>query len=190
MKIYTKTGDEGETGLWGGVRVLKDHVRIEACGAIDELNAFLGVARAEILPQEVHCVLDRVQHELFVLGAEVAAPRDSRRIALRIAESQVAQLEQDIDRFDSRLPPLHNFILPGGVRSAATLHAARTVCRRAERRVVHLAVTPEQPVSELALCYLNRLGDLLFVLARYANASAGLPDVVWRASEDGGRVED
>jgi cob(I)alamin adenosyltransferase len=185
MKIYTKTGDEGETGLWGGDRVLKDHVRIEACGAIDELNAFLGLARAETLPQEVHGVLDRVQHELFVLGAEVAAPRGS----LHIAESRVAQLEQDIDGFDSRLPPLHNFILPGGVRSAATLHAARTVCRRAERRVVHLAATPEQPVSETALCYLNRLGDLLFVLARYANASAGLKDVVWRASEDGRTTE-
>jgi cob(I)alamin adenosyltransferase len=189
MKIYTKSGDAGETGLWGGDRVLKDHVRIEACGAIDELNAFLGLARAEALPQEVHGVLDRVQHELFVLGAEVAAPRGSRHIALRIAESRVAQLEQDIDRFEARLPPLHNFILPGGVRSAATLHAARTVCRRAERRVVHLAATPEQPVSETALCYLNRLGDLLFVLARHANASAGLQDVVWRASEDGHTAE-
>lgn len=190
MKIYTKTGDEGETGLWGGERVLKDHVRIEACGAIDELNAVLGLARAEALPQEVLGVLERVQRELFVLGAEVAAPRGSLRVTLRIAAQQVAQLEQDIDGFESRLPPLHNFILPGGVRSAATLHAARTVCRRAERRLVHLVATPEQAVSETAICYLNRLGDLLFVLARAANAAAGLKDVVWRASEDGGRGAD
>ena len=190
MKIYTKTGDEGETGLWGGQRVLKDHVRIEACGAIDELNAFLGLARAETMPQEIHGILDRVQHELFVLGAEVAAPRGALPIALHIVESCVAQLEQDIDCLESQLPPLYSFILPGGVRSAATLHAARTVCRRAERRVVHLAVTPEQPVSEMALCYLNRLGDLLFVMARYANVSAGLQDVVWRVNEVGRTADD
>lgn len=182
MRIYTKTGDEGDTVLWGGRRVPKDHARIEAYGAIDELNAALGMARTEPLDSDVQAVLDRLQQELFVVGAELAAPDPIAAPPLRIDDRRIADLEDDIDRFDRRLPPLHNFVLPCGVRAAAALHVARTVCRRAERRVVTLSAAPDQHVSACLLRYLNRLGDLLFVLARYANARAGIPDSPWPAN--------
>jgi cob(I)alamin adenosyltransferase len=185
MKIYTKTGDDGDTGLLGGERVRKDHVRIEAYGAIDELNAFLGVARAEPLPAAVQSVLDRIQQELFVVGTELAAADVSARTPLQVGEQHVAALEGDIDRFEATLPPLRNFILPGGAHGSAALHAARTICRRAERRVVALADSSQTPTSPTLLRYLNRLGDLLFVLARIANKDQGLPDVAWRSA--GGR---
>jgi cob(I)alamin adenosyltransferase len=184
MRIYTRTGDDGDTGLYGGRRVRKDHVRIEACGAIDELNAFLGLARTESLPAEVQSVLDRIQHELFVVGTELAAVEAPARTPIQIGHEHVSALERDIDRFEARLPPLGNFILPGGGRASAALHVTRTICRRAERRVVTLADTSQMPISATLLHYLNRLGDLLFVLARIANSDQGLPDVAWRS--DGG----
>ncbi len=178
MKIYTRTGDQGETGLFGGPRVRKDVPRIEAYGTIDELNAVLGLARAAAPPPEVDAVLLRVQHELFVLGAELATPAPGHAAVPAIAQANVAALEAEIDRFEAVLPPLKEFILPAGSPAAAHLHLARTVCRRAERRAVSLAVA--EPVSPVVLQYLNRLSDLLFVLARAANHAVGQPDVPWQ----------
>ena len=180
MKIYTKTGDGGETGLFGGGRIPKDSLRVAAYGEVDEVNAVLGLARA-LDPQEfADPLLQSIQRDLFTIGAELAAPDPdkvqkalSRRVA--IAESDITALEDAIDSHESRLEPLKNFILPGGAPKAATLHLARTVCRRAERAVV--ALSRHEQVSPAVLRYLNRLSDLLFVLARAANAHAGRPDV-------------
>ncbi len=182
MKIYTKTGDGGETGLFGGGRIPKDSLRVAAYGEVDEVNAVLGLART-LDPQElVDALLQRIQRDLFTIGAELAAPDPdtvqkalSRRAA--IAESDITALEDAIDSHESRLEPLKNFILPGGAPKAATLHLARTVCRRAERAVV--ALSRHEQISPAILRYLNRLSDLLFVLARAANAHAGRPDVKW-----------
>jgi cob(I)alamin adenosyltransferase len=179
MKIYTKTGDRGETGLYGGGRVRKDAPRIEAYGTVDELNAVLGMARAEPLPAEIDGLLARVQNELFDVGAELATLDPAAR-GPQIGEPQIAGLEQEIDRFEAHLPPLKQFILPGGTRAAAALHLARTVCRRAERRVLTAAAIDEAPISAQIVVYLNRLSDLLFVLARAANQAAGQPDVAWQ----------
>lgn len=187
MKIYTKTGDTGETGVFGGPRVPKDHPRIEAYGTVDELNAVLGLARCEKLPGDVDDLLQRLQNELFDVGAELATPQpESKGIPLTTAE-HVAALEAAIDHYEAGLSPLKQFILPGGTRAAALLHLARTVCRRAERRLVTLARELEQasadlnePISPQLIVYLNRLSDLLFVLARTANAEAKEPDVAWR----------
>lgn len=176
MKIYTKTGDSGETGLFGGPRVRKDSPRIEAFGSVDELNAFLGLARTETLPASIDGLLARVQNELFDLGAGLATP-DGRH-AVAIQPGQILALEAAIDQFEAGLPPLRQFILPGGSRGAAALHMARTVCRRAERRLVALAACENIPGEPLI--YLNRLGDLLFVLARAANQAASMPDVPWQ----------
>lgn len=184
MKIYTKTGDTGETGLYGGSRVSKDDARVEAYGAVDELNCALGAARAALAPDDssLDALLGRVQSELFDLGAELATPpeRMGTPLGARVplaSEARIAALEAEIDRVEESLAPLKTFILPGGTPAAAALHVARGVCRRAERRVVALAradtVRPE------VLRYLNRLSDLLFVLARYANHSTGVPDVPW-----------
>ncbi len=180
MKIYTKTGDRGETGLLGGPRVSKDDVRIEAYGTVDELNAFLGVARAEALPAEVDAVLARAQHCLFTIGAELATPDASRQRTQTLGESAVQELETAIDRLEASLPPLREFVLPGGDKSAAALHVARGVCRRAERRVVALMRVEGAHVSEGVICYLNRLSDYLFVAARFANQAAGQGDIAWR----------
>jgi cob(I)alamin adenosyltransferase len=181
MKIYTRTGDKGETGLFGGQRVRKDYPRIEAYGTVDELNAALGVARAELaaIDSQIEGLLARIQNDLFDLGAElaVADPAKARRA---ITAQQVGELEEAIDRHDARLPPLKEFILPGGCPAAALLHLARTVCRRAERRVVALSAIAGEQVSADAIAYLNRLGDLLFVLARAANQIAGAADVPWK----------
>jgi len=182
LKIYTKTGDDGETGLFGGGRIPKDSLRVAAYGEVDEVNAVLGLARA-LDPQEfADPLLQSIQRDLFTIGAELAAPDPdkvqkalSRRVA--IAESDTTALEDAIDIHESRLEPLKNFILPGGAPKAATLHLARTVCRRAERAVV--ALSRHEQVSPAVLRYLNRLSDLLFVLARAANAHAGRPDVKW-----------
>jgi len=182
LKIYTKTGDGGETGLFGGGRIPKDSLRVAAYGEVDEVNAVLGLARA-LDPQElVDALLQRIQRDLFTIGAELAAPDPdtvqkalSRRAA--IAESDITALEDAIDSHESRLEPLKNFVLPGGAPKAATLHLARTVCRRAERAVV--ALSRHEQISPAILRYLNRLSDLLFVLARAANAHAGRPDVKW-----------
>ena len=178
MKIYTKTGDAGETGLFAGDRVSKDHLRIEAYGTVDELNACLGVARAATPPESIDRCLERIQHELFAVGAELATP-DPERHGLRwTEESACTALEQEIDRFEAQLPPLRQFILPAGTPAAAAIHQARGVCRRAERRVVTLCRS-DASVSTRVVIYLNRLGDLLFVLARAANVLAGLSDRPW-----------
>lgn len=180
MKIYTKTGDDGTTGLFRGPRVSKDHVRIEAYGEVDELNAVLGVVRAGPLPVELDPILAEIQHRLFDVGAELATPRSDDDRTRLLTPADVARLEAAIDSWEERLPPLREFVLPAGSESAAQLHWARTVCRRAERRVVHLASSGEEPLRAELLEYVNRLSDLLFVLARAANVLAGREDVPWR----------
>jgi cob(I)alamin adenosyltransferase len=179
MKIYTKTGDEGETGLFAGPRVRKDDVRIEAYGTVDELNATLGLARCEQLPATINDLLSRVQNELFAVGAELATPDPEKHGTALVGESHIAALEQAIDGFDAVLPPLKRFILPGGSRGAALLHVARSQCRRAERRVVSLAHSPGASVSPRIIRYLNRLGDYLFVAARWANYEAKAAEIEW-----------
>jgi cob(I)alamin adenosyltransferase len=181
VRIYTRTGDEGDTGLFGGGRVPKDDPRVEAYGAVDELNAFVGMARAiEILPR-IDEVLAPIQRDLFGIGAILATPDlDKMREQLakaRIDDERIAQLERAIDAAEDELEPLRAFVLPGGTPKSAALHVARTVCRRAERRVVHLQETVELP--PLVIVYLNRLSDLLFVLARVANRRAGAGEVTW-----------
>jgi cob(I)alamin adenosyltransferase len=181
MKIYTKTGDAGQTGLYGGGRVRKDAPRIEAYGTVDELNAVLGVVRAEALPADIDALLARIQHDLFAVGAELATVNPADMGTGTIGAADIAALEAAIDLYESRLTPLKQFILPGGTRSASLLHLARTVCRRAERRVVRLAAeSSHEKVSGDLVIYLNRLSDLLFVLARATNAAAGQPDVPWQ----------
>jgi cob(I)alamin adenosyltransferase len=181
MKIYTKTGDGGETGLFGGPRVRKDDPRIEAYGTVDELNAVLGLVRCGPLPVEIGVLLAQVQNELFDLGAELATPEPARMGTATLGPAQITVLEQAIDRNEAKLAPLKQFILPGGTRPAAELHLARTVCRRAERRLI--ALTAVEAVSQDLVVYLNRLGDLLFVLARAVNHAAGRPDVPWQKTD-------
>ena len=178
MKIYTKTGDAGETSLFGGARVPKDALRIEAYGTVDELNSALGVVRSLKPDKEIDAIIARLQEDLFVLGADLATPlsKDSAKIP-RIQLSHAEQIEKIIDSLESRLQPLTTFILPGGSPTAAHLHAARTVCRRAERLVVKLS--HEQNLGPSPLVYLNRLSDLLFVLARVANQMDGEREVPW-----------
>ncbi len=166
MKTYTRTGDLGETGLFGGPRVGKDMARIEAFGTVDELNSVLGVVRAETLPDDVERVLERIQTELLDLGAELASPDPVKQGTRKTGREHVVALEAEIDRFEESLAPLDRFILPGGNRAAAGLHLARTVCRRAERRLVTLVRQSQEEISLLLLAYLNRLSDLLFVVAR------------------------
>jgi len=179
MKIYTKTGDTGETGLFGGQRVSKASDRVEAYGDLDELMSALGVARAEADPTDpLHALLGGIQSRLFDLGAEVANGKGKDLGIPLVGEEDVVQLEGEIDRAEAQLAPLRTFVLPGGCRLAAALHVGRTVCRRAERRVVALGAL-EGPVRPEILRYLNRLSDLLFVLARLANHRAGVPDVPW-----------
>jgi cob(I)alamin adenosyltransferase len=179
MKIYTKTGDGGQTGLFGGGRIRKDDARVEAYGDVDELNAALGLARAQLVDPELTGHLGRIQEELFCLGAELASPHGTKaRTAVPPLEARWAEaMEQAIDAWEAQLPPLRMFILPGGSPGAAGLHWARTVCRRAERRVVALAAAAE--VDPLALVYLNRLSDFLFVAARVVNHRAGILEILW-----------
>ena len=181
MKIYTRTGDAGDTGLFGGGRVAKDDPRVEAYGDVDELNAVLGMARAVEPMPRIDEVLVPVQRDLFAIGALLATP-DREKMAqhlakARIDEARIAELEQAIDDADTELEPLRAFILPGGTPKSASLHVARTVCRRAERRVVTLLRDVELP--ELTVIYLNRLSDLLFTLARLANRRSGAGEVTW-----------
>jgi cob(I)alamin adenosyltransferase len=178
MKIYTKTGDAGETGLFAGARVRKDDVRIEAYGTVDELNAALGVARSERLPPEIEQALERVQSELFSVGAELATPEPAKHGMKLVGESQIGLLEKAIDHLEAGLPALKQFILPAGSRGGALLHLARGVCRRAERRVVTLASNVE--ISTEIIRYLNRLGDYLFVAARFANQEAKAVEMKWQ----------
>ena len=177
MKIYTKSGDEGTTGLFGGPRVSKDDARIEAYGTVDELNAAIGVARATSLPEDIDPLLAGIQADLFTVGAELATPDPQAAGMPCVGEEQVLSLERAIDTFEDRLPALTSFILPAGSPSTAGLHLARAICRRAERRVVTLS--REAQISPAVVIYLNRLGDLLFVLSRIATQVAGLADTPW-----------
>ncbi len=181
MKIYTKTGDAGTTGLFGGPRVSKDDARICAYGSIDELNAVLGLARSVGLAAQHDEMLKSVQICLFSIGAELATPEPEKHSLKWNGTSDVALMEQWIDEIDAAMPPLRNFVLPGGAASAAHLHLARTVCRRAEREVVSFRNSPRiSDVSEIVI-YLNRLSDLLFVMARQANSLENVPDVPWQS---------
>lgn len=182
MKIYTKTGDTGETSLFAGARVRKDHPRIEAYGTVDELSAAVGLAAAGDVPERTARLLEDVQRALFRAGAELATPVPERRSAA-LTPQHTRRLEEEIDRLEGELPPLKNFILPGGAPSAAALHLARAICRRAERRILALAAHGEDDVSPEVVRYINRLGDLLFMLARDANAAASRGDVVWKGTD-------
>ena len=184
MKIYTRRGDEGETDLLGGPRVAKDDPRVDAYGAVDELNAVLGSCAAESAHDDLRALLHEIQSTLFALGSYLAAPDPVRRKAGRIPEPEeaaVARLEARIDAFEAELAPLQRFILPGGTRAAAALHVARTVCRRAERSAITLH--RDEPLDAAALRYLNRLSDLLFVMARVENRRAGVADQEWTLRE-------
>ena len=176
-KIYTRTGDAGTTGLADGSRVAKDAPRIEAIGAVDELNSVLGTLLSEKLPDGVRACLDNVQNDLFDLGGELSVPGHAI-----MSKAHVERLERALDGFNKALPPLKDFILPAGSRPAALAHVARTVCRRAERRLVSLS--RKQKVAPALLAYVNRLSDLLFVLARGLNRVAGRPDVLWQQGKN------
>jgi cob(I)alamin adenosyltransferase len=176
-RIYTGGGDAGETSLGDGSRVSKLDARIAAYGTVDELNSSLGHVLAADCPDELRSVLERVQNELFDLGADLSVPLE-REGRLRVTQEQIRELEQDCDRFNEGLPELKSFVLPGGGESASRLHLARTICRRSEREA--LVASREHEVDPLVLVYLNRLSDLLFVLARFANASEGRAEPLWR----------
>ena len=180
MKVYTRAGDSGKTTLFGGEQVRKDSARVSTYGEVDELNAVVGLAGAELEDADLREWLSAIQASLFDLGGELAVPDVEALEAKgkgipRVEDAEVDELERWIDQLDSELTPLRNFVLPGGTRAAAALHLARTVCRRAERRLVTLGES-----SPAALPYLNRLSDLLFVMARLANARAGRPEQTWR----------
>jgi cob(I)alamin adenosyltransferase len=179
VKIYTKTGDSGETSLFDNTRVSKADARVDAYGEVDEVNACLGAARAAGVDEEIASLIEALQKDLFALGAQLADP--SSRIAWRvtkasIGEANVERLEQAIDRLEATLPPLRRFILPGGSPAGALLHLARTVCRRAERRVIALGADAVDPIL---IVYVNRLSDLLFVMARAVNHRAAMPETEW-----------
>ncbi|HEX5226886.1 MAG TPA: cob(I)yrinic acid a,c-diamide adenosyltransferase [Bryobacteraceae bacterium] len=183
-RIYTKTGDQGHTGLAGGQRVPKDSARIACYGTVDELNAFVGMAgisAAESLPA-LATILRRVQHELFNLGSSLATlPEDVHPKQARITEAEIRQLETEIDRANSDLAPLRSFVLPGGTRLNTELHACRTICRRAERLAVALA--REESIAPETIPYLNRLSDAFFVWSRWANHLLGVPEVLWEPNQ-------
>ncbi|MGE0289146.1 MAG: cob(I)yrinic acid a,c-diamide adenosyltransferase [Bradyrhizobium sp.] len=179
-RIYTRTGDDGTTALGNGERRPKYDLRVEAYGTVDEANAAIGVVRLHLAEMpELDRMLGLIQNDLFDLGADLAVPqREGKAERLRVLSSQVERLERNIDALNEKLAPLGSFVLPGGTPAAAYLHVARTICRRAERVMVELAARPEEPVSEAAIQYVNRLSDLLFVAARAANNN-GASDVLW-----------
>lgn len=177
MKIYTKTGDTGETALYGGQRVLKNALRVETYGTVDECNAALGLSLTFPIDPKAAAIVTRIQGELFELGADLATPIVRGEIVPRMQPAETARLEAEIDRMEGDLPPLRRFILPGGSGAGAALHLARTVCRRAERCLVTLAQTDE--INLEASRYLNRLSDHLFVLARWVNHKAGAGETEW-----------
>ena len=188
FKIYTKTGDKGETSLYGGTRVSKAAARVESYGTLDELNAFIGLAKAEISDEKVLSQLQKIQFDLFTVGSEAATPTDKmllangkNRLDLMISEKEITELELWMDDFDAELEPLKFFILPSGGKAAATVHVCRTVCRRAERAMVHLNETEE--VRPELIKYLNRLSDYLFILARYISKISGEKEEYWNPSE-------
>jgi cob(I)alamin adenosyltransferase len=180
MKIYTKTGDSGDTSLFGGKRVPKSSLRIDAYGTVDELSAQLGVVRSLKTHAEVDSILEKIQDQLFVLGADLATPMDSSAKVQRIQREHVQSLESIIDHLEIQLEPLKSFILPGGSLASAQLQVARSVCRRSERKVD--ALGRKEEIGKFPLIYLNRLADLLFVLGRYENKLSGTEDIKW----DGG----
>ena len=175
-KIYTRGGDDGQTSLGDGARVSKLDSRIAAYGTVDEVNAAIGLALAASCPAEISEVLQRVQNELFDLGADLSVPLPNEA-RLRVTQAQVDALENDCDRFNEDLPELKSFVLPAGTEAAARLHVARTICRRAEREA--LVAAGVNDLNPLALVYLNRLSDLIFILARVANAADGRPETLW-----------
>ena len=180
MKIYTKTGDKGETGLFAGSRVPKNSDRIEAYGTIDELNSFIGLTVLEVKSIEVKELLEKIQNQLFVLGSDLATPeieRESKLTVPRVTPEFHLEIEKNIDGFENQLEKLKHFILPGGSKSAAFLHVCRTITRRAERRVVTLS--KREKIGEDIIIFLNRLSDLFFVLARIENKESGIPDTKW-----------
>lgn len=179
MKLYTKTGDKGKTGLFGGERVAKNHLRIETYGTIDELNSVLGIVRTHVTKTSLIELIQRIQNSLFDLGSDLATPIDSKNAdkVKRIDSTEITFLEEQIDHMQAEVPELCNFILPGGHPAAAYLHLARTVCRRAERLVVTLNETIT--TGEFPLIYLNRLSDFFFCFARYLNYINGEPDIEW-----------
>ncbi len=182
MKIYTRTGDDGRTALFGGGRVSKDHERVEAYGTVDELNAVVGWTITQVGDAEIRARLHELQHDLFALGSELATPPPAegrtRPHTPPLPDARIREMERWIDEADAELPALRAFVLPGGSPGAAALHLARTTCRRAERRVVHLASI--EPVEAAVVKYLNRLSDLLFTFARLELHRAGSTDVEWR----------
>lgn len=180
MKIYTKTGDKGETSLFGGERVSKSDIRLEAYGTIDELNSFIGIAVCEVVDEGIKKILNKIQHQLFVIGADLATPDTEKNKKLNIQRTPkdfYLELENIIDDYESRLSELKNFILPGGSRGAAILHICRTITRRAERAAA--ALKSRVKIEDSIIIFLNRLSDLFFVLARYENKISGTPDVQW-----------
>lgn len=174
-RIYTRTGDDGTTGLVGGQRAPKDSPLIEACGSLDELNAHLGVVRSCGLPDDVNAMLQNIQSDLFTIGTQIATPEGSNIKIQGISDEEVANLEHEIDALENTLPPLRQFILPGGSSAASALHLARTVARRAERRCVTLSRSGK--IDPQVLRYLNRLSDLCFLLARHANQTQSVPEL-------------
>ncbi|MEX1011402.1 MAG: cob(I)yrinic acid a,c-diamide adenosyltransferase [Balneolaceae bacterium] len=189
MKIYTKQGDAGQTALFGGERVPKDALRISAYGTVDELNSLIGVVLTLSPCEKVRPLLESLQHQLFLLGSDLATPLEKKQRIRRISSDEVAWMEAAIDELDKALTALKQFILPGGTPAAATLHMARTVCRRAERDAVACS-QKESPLNEQAIIYLNRLSDLLFVLARHENHQAGRPDIPWNPDLNEGEAPD
>lgn len=186
-RIYTRTGDDGTTALFGGERVGKENARIDAYGTVDETNSIVGVARSHLREEpgfdRLDPVLGAVQEELFIVGADLATPVDAKAMVPRIKPEHVDALEDRIDTFDAELDPLKKFVLPGGSPAGASLHSARTVCRRAERLVVEASASTA--INDTAPVYLNRLSDLLFVLARWANKQAGIREDKWTPKEEG-----
>jgi cob(I)alamin adenosyltransferase len=179
MKIYTKTGDDGNTGLFGGTRVKKNNIRINSYGTVDELNALLGIATVNILTEDIKSIIEKVQNKLFKIGAELASPENVKsEIIKKTDEEDIFELEKTIDEIDVKLPELKNFILPGGSAGASYLHFARTICRRAERIIVELK--ENENVNNNVLIFINRLSDLLFVLARYENFATSTPEIEWK----------
>lgn len=181
MKIYTKTGDKGETSLFGGKKLPKDAIRIEAYGTVDELNSFLGLAEVEVKEKSVKKVIRELQNQLFTVGSDLATPVDMNEknfVIPRVTEDFIINAEKTIDYYSLKTPELKNFILPGGTKGASLLHVARSVCRRAERRVV--ALIQQEQINRNIIIFLNRISDLLFVLARYENFSSGKKDINWK----------
>lgn len=190
MKIYTKTGDKGDTALYGGTRVSKASARVDSYGNIDELNSFIGLAKSEITEEKVLAQLKKIQFDLFTVGSESATPADKlilangkSRLSLMISDREIEELEQWMDEYETELEPLQYFILPGGGKSATALHVCRTVCRRAERGLVLLNETEE--IRPELIKYLNRLSDYLFMLARYISKISGEQEEFWNPSERG-----